>query len=307
LQPVERRDLVDSLERPLSDYSTRELQRKTRAFQQELQTRRPVFVPQARSPRRRLVSDDIHIEVLDAAHTSFDDGSLDLLIGSPPFALDVPYADGGDVPNYTTYRRCMAEWSTELFRVSNPVRGRLCLEVPVDRSKDGVYEPVYHHWVQELVAAGFRYRTTLFRRYHAGRGTARGSVDSPSGIHTFAPLLAIIVVYRGKSWNRQCDHTHDLQHDDWLALGGPNGIWDDIPGEADPDHPAPFHIEVPRRLLKFAGCPTDLVGDLFLGRGATALACVERRQRFRGGDRSATYVAIAEDRVAAALDREQAA
>jgi site-specific DNA-methyltransferase (adenine-specific) len=308
LEPVERRELLNSLERPLAEYSTRELQRRTRAFQQELEARRAlrVIAEPERTPRRRLVSDDIQIEVLDAAHTSFDDGLFDLLIGSPPFALDVPYADGGDVPDYPTYRRCMAAWSTELYRISNPTHGRVCLEVPVDRSKNGVYEPVYHHWLQALEATGFRYRTTFFRRYHAGRGSARGSIDSPSGIHTFAPLLAIIVVSRGE-WVRHCEHQHDLEHDDWLALAGPNGIWDDVPGEADPEHPAPFHLEVPRRLLKFAGCPTDLVGDLFVGRGTTALACVERRQRFHGGDRSATYVAIAEERVAAALDRQQAA
>jgi len=308
LEPAERRDLLNSLERPLSDYSTRELQRRARVFQQELEARRAlrVIIEPERPPRRRLVSDDIRIEVLDAAHTSFDDGIFDLLIGSPPFALDVPYADGGDVPDYPTYRRCMAMWSAELYRISNPTRGRVCLEVPVDRSKNGVYEPVYHHWLTALEATGFRYRTTFFRRYHAGRGRARGSVDSPSGIHTFAPLLAIIVVSRGE-WVRKCDHPHDLEHDDWLALAGPNGIWDDVPGEADPEHPAPFHIEVPRRLIKFAGCPADLVGDLFVGRGTTALACVERRQRFHGGDRSATYIAIAEDRIAAALDQPQVA
>jgi site-specific DNA-methyltransferase (adenine-specific) len=137
----------------------------------------------------------------------------------------------------------------------------------------------------------------------AGRGSARGSIDSPSGIHTFAPLLAIVVVSRVE-WVRRCAHPHDLEHDDWLAQAGPNGIWDDVPVEADPEHPAPFHIEVPRRLIKFAGCPADLVGDLWLGRGTTALACIER---FHGGDRSATYVAISEDRVAAALDQQQAA
>jgi hypothetical protein len=58
-------------------------------------------------PGRHLVSDDIHIEVLDPARTSFADGVFDLVVSSPPFALDVPYADGGDVPDYPTYRRCM--------------------------------------------------------------------------------------------------------------------------------------------------------------------------------------------------------
>ena len=60
---------------------------------------------------------------------------------------------------------------------------------------------------------------------------------------------------------------HDLEHDDWLALAGPNGNWDDVPGEADPEQPAPFHIEVPRRLIKLYSYRDDLVGDVFLSCG----------------------------------------
>ena len=257
------------------------------------------------SPREaaeRLASeDDIQIEVLDAARTAIADGALDLVVSSPPYALDVPYADGGDVPDYPTYRRCMAAWSAELHRVSHPGHGRLCLEVPVDRSKEGVYEPVYAHWLQALEAAGFGYRTTIFRRYHAGRGTARGSVDSPGSPHVFAPLLAIIVMYRGE-WIRRAGDEHDLGHGDWLALAGPNGYWD-VAAEDDPEHPAPFPLEVPRRLVKLLSYREDLVGDLFVGRGTTALACVELGRRFRGGDRSPTYTALAEHRVAVALEQ----
>ena len=66
----------------------------------------------------------------------------------------------------------------------------------------------------------------------------------PSGLHVFAPLLAIVVMYRG-TWLRHSDCPHDLGHEDWLKLAGPNGCWDDIPGEMDPEHPKPFHLEVP--------------------------------------------------------------
>jgi DNA modification methylase len=99
----------------------------------------------------------------------------------------------------------------------------------------------------------------------------------------------------------------DLGHDDWLTLAGPSGYWEDIPGEDDPAHPAPFHLEVPRRLLKLYSHREDLVGDVFLGRGTTALACVEFGRRVRSSDRSPTYVALARERVALALERDPAA
>jgi site-specific DNA-methyltransferase (adenine-specific) len=71
----------------------------------------------------------------------------------------------------------------------------------------------------------------------------------------------------------------------------------------DPEPPKPFHLEVPRRLLKLYSYRDDLIGDLFLGPGTTALACVELGRRFRGGDRSPTYTALAERRVAIALEQ----
>jgi hypothetical protein len=37
-----------------------------------------------------------------------------------------------------------------------------------------------------------------------------------------AQLAAIIVMYRG-AWLRRSDRSHDLGHDDWLTLAGPNG------------------------------------------------------------------------------------
>jgi len=255
---------------------------------------RPIPIP------RRLSPDSCQIDIIDAATTPYADGGFDLIVSSPPFGLDVAYADGGDVADYATYRHLMATWSAELCRVSNPRHGRVCLEVPLDRSKGRVYEPVYAHWLQALEQAGLNYRTTITRRYHAGRGTARGSVDSPGGPHTFSPLMTIIVVHRG-AWIRRGDEDHDLEHDAWLALTGPTANWDDLPGAVDPKHPAPFPVELPRRLIKLLSFREDLVGDLFLGRGTTALACIELGRRFRGGDRSPTYVALAQERASAAL------
>jgi hypothetical protein len=74
----------------------------------------PAVAQKEPPPRWHLDRDDVQIEVLDAARTSIADGAFDLVVGSPPFALDVPYADGGDVPDYSAYRELMTTWSAEL-------------------------------------------------------------------------------------------------------------------------------------------------------------------------------------------------
>ena len=55
-----------------------------------------------------------------------------------------------------------------------------------------------------------------------------------------------------------------------------------------PAHPAPFHIALPRRLIKLYSYGDVIVGNLFLGRHTTASTCIEPGRRFRGRDRSPT-------------------
>src|SRR5207244_9260117 len=70
-----------------------------------------------------------------------------------------------------------ADWEAAMARVLESrarldvlvVSAGISLARPVDRSRDGVYEPVYAYWLPGLEAAGFGYRCTIFRRYHAGR------------------------------------------------------------------------------------------------------------------------------------------
>ena len=217
------------------------------------------------------------------------DGGCDLILTSPPYCLDIPYAEGGDVPDYVTYRQSMGVWATELYRVAHPEHGRLCLNVPVDRTLES-HEAIYAHWVAALEAAGWHYRTTIFwLDNQAGPGTARGSIDSPGAPSVHAPLEAIIVVHRGQ-WARHETRPHDLGHDDWLQLCGPRGLWS-FPGVADPTHPAPFPEELALRCIRLFTYRGDVVADPFCGRGTTPAMATRLGRRVLAGDRAADYVA----------------
>jgi hypothetical protein len=58
-------------------------------------------------------------DVADAAALPWPDGQIDLIVCSPPYALDVAYA-GGDVPDYAAWLQSLSTWLTELLRVANP-------------------------------------------------------------------------------------------------------------------------------------------------------------------------------------------
>ena len=51
-------------------------------------------------------------------------------------------------------------------------------------------------------------------------------------------------------------------------------IWDDIPGASLRNHPAPFPLEIPSRLLRMFSFRGDTVLDPFLGTGTTTLAAI---------------------------------
>jgi site-specific DNA-methyltransferase (adenine-specific) len=50
------------------------------------------------------------------------------------------------------------------------------------------------------------------------------------------------------------------------------GVWRDVPGTSDPDHPAPFPLDIPARLIRMFSFPGDTVLEPFAGTGTTLLA-----------------------------------
>jgi site-specific DNA-methyltransferase (adenine-specific) len=70
-------------------------------------------------------------------------------------------------------------------------------------------------------------------------------------------------------------------------------------------HPAPFPVELPRRLIDLYTYEGDLVLDPFMGSGSTAIAAVRTGRHFVGFDTDPDYVAHAWGRIETA--REQVA
>lgn len=62
-------------------------------------------------------------------------------------------------------------------------------------------------------------------------------------------------------------------------------------------HPAPFPVELPRRLINFYTYKGDLVLDPFIGSGTTAVAALETERSYAGFDLFPEYVAIADERI----------
>jgi site-specific DNA-methyltransferase (adenine-specific) len=79
------------------------------------------------------------------------------------------------------------------------------------------------------------------------------------------------------------------------TVPGPT-VWEMIT-ESGVDHPAPFPIELPKRLIELYTKPGDVVLDPFMGSGSTAIAAVQTGRHYVGYELSAEYCALAEKRL----------
>src|ERR1700721_3058265 len=64
-------------------------------------------------------------------------------------------------------------------------------------------------------------------------------------------------------------------------------------------HPAPFPVELPRRVIELNTYKGDCVLDPFMGSGQTAIACIETGRHYVGIDIDESYVDLARTRIAA--------
>jgi modification methylase len=95
--------------------------------------------------------------------------------------------------------------------------------------------------------------------------------------------------------------------DAWITESIARAVWGQatVPGEtvwemnteSAVDHPAPFPVELPKRVIALYTQPGDVVLDPFMGSGSTAIAAVLTGRHYIGYELSAEYCALAEKRV----------
>jgi site-specific DNA-methyltransferase (adenine-specific) len=97
-------------------------------------------------------------------------------------------------------------------------------------------------------------------------------------------------------------HRNTVTADEFMAAT--LDVWQIPPESATRvDHPAPFPVELPERLILLNTFEDDLVLDPFMGSGSTLVAAARHGRRYVGYDLDPRYCAIAERRVAAELAR----
>ena len=100
------------------------------------------------------------------------------------------------------------------------------------------------------------------------------------------------------------DYRHPTQEQRDLSLIGKDDhrrwfrqIWSDVPGDVRRGHPAPFPIEIPKRLIGMFSFVGDTVFDPFWGTGNTTIAAMQMHRSSIGFEIDPEYIRIGRERI----------
>lgn len=226
------------------------------------------------------------------------ENSVDLIVTSPPYNVDVHYSSFQDDIPYDKYLEFTEKWLTKAYLVTKS-EGRMCLNIPLDKSKgrkEEGFQSIYADILYLAKKIGWKYFSTIiWNEGNISRRTAWGSWLSAKAPYVIAPVEVIIILYKEK-WNKSNLGKSDITKEEFIEWT--NGIWT-FPGENKKraGHPAPFPIELPKRCIKLFSYIGDTVLDPFLGSGTTLIACALLNRKGIGVEIDKNYCTISKDRL----------
>jgi site-specific DNA-methyltransferase (adenine-specific) len=273
-------------------------------------------------------------EVGDARHLRLEDGSVHLIVTSPPYNARLSYNGYEDWLPWEDYWHGLIEPSVrEMFRVLAH-GGRLALNmanvvrqdvpVPGHVGRPTQYQSRNHPWKWKPPGAGGdSWALMLAPRIWAlledigflpreqltwvkGPSTDDDNTALPTSSAAWGtwcsadnPVLRAVaepVFIASKGTHSRGPGESDLSPDEFKRFT--KNVWFVSALKPDIDHPAGFPEELPRRLIKLYSYPGDTVVDPFMGSGTTLVAAARLGRWAYGCDVSEHYVHLARQRLA---------
>lgn len=236
------------------------------------------------------------------------DRSVALVVTSPPYFAGKEYETAigeGHVPeSYKAYLQMLGGVFDECWRKLEP-GGRIAVNVANLGRKP--YRSLSADVIDLLQRLGFLLRGEVIWRKALGAAgnCAWGSFQRPANPVLRDLTERIVIASKGRfdralSARKRADQglpsAATISADEFMDLT--TDVWEFPPESATRvGHPAPFPVELPRKLIELYTYEGDLVLDPFMGSGSTAVAAVRTKRHFVGFDTDAEYVDRADLRV----------
>jgi DNA modification methylase len=251
--------------------------------------------------QKSIIQNEISKEVLNKVHNKdsknidfIPDDSIHLIITSPPYNNSKEYDEDLSLEEYL---KLITDVMVEAHRIL--IRGgRICINIANIGRKP--YIPLSTYIDQIMIKIGFLPRGQIIwdKSASAGPSTAWGSWQSASNpilrdIHEY-----ILVYSKGEFGRKNSRSNKDDSISKDAFLENTKSIWKFPTASARKvGHPAPFPIELPKRLIELYSFENDIILDPFAGSGTTAIAAKTTNRNFIMIDINSDYCKLAKERI----------
>ena len=226
------------------------------------------------------------------------DNSVALAFTSPPYNVGKDYDDNMTLEEYLDLIKRVGQ---DVYRVLKP-GGRYVVNIANLGRKP--YIPLHSYFYQVHSEIGFLPMGEII--WQKGKG-ANGSCAWGSWRSAKSPRLRdlheYLLVFTKQGFSRPDKGELDLSAEEFME--STLSIWQIQPEFAKKvGHPAPFPVELAKRVIKLYSYVDDVVLDPFMGSGTTCVAAKKYGRHYVGFDISSEYCRMAEDRIAKTKSRE---
>jgi len=248
------------------------------------------------------------------------EGSVDLVVTSPPYNCGINYDTHIDTLSMDDYWSWTKEWLTETYRLIKD-DGRVSINIPYETNVQGRGGRVFFvsEFYQIMKQVGFKFFGVVDleeQSPHRSKTTAWGSWMSPSSPYIYNPKECVILAYK--------------KHHIKKVKGEPQ--WKGVPTEIEQEDgtikkkvvyeeqdkkefmelvfgqwnyfadtksltKATFSMDIPTKAIKILSYKNDVILDPFAGSGTTLVAAQILERRWLGIELSENYKQIAETRI----------
>lgn len=260
-----------------------------------------LFKTQKIVQQKSIIQNEISKEVLNKVHNKdsknidfIPDDSIHLIITSPPYNNSKEYDEDLSLEEYL---KLINDVMVEAHRIL--IRGgRICINIANIGRKP--YIPLSTYIDQIMIKIGFLPRGQIIwdKSASAGPSTAWGSWQSASNpilrdIHEY-----ILVYSKGEFGRKNSRSNKDDSISKDAFLENTKSIWKFPTASARKvGHPAPFPIELPKRLIELYSFENDIILDPFAGSGTTAIAAKTTNRNYIMIDINSDYCKLATERI----------
>jgi site-specific DNA-methyltransferase (adenine-specific) len=248
------------------------------------------------------------------------EGSVDLIVTSPPYNANIKYDEYDDGLSMEEYWDFTINWLSEAFRVLKD-DGRVAINVPIEmnvQERGGRILFNAEFWMK-MKEVGFQFFGMVDLTEdspHRVRQTAWGSWMSASSPYIYNPKECVILAY--KKSKKKLNKGESQWEGSYTKITLEDGTLKDKVIYDDDDKKefmnlvfgrweyfadtksltkATFSMDIPSKAIKILSYKNDIVLDPFMGSGTTAVSAELLGRRWLGIEYSSNYVDIATNRI----------